>query len=192
MNQPALPLRIRPPRPPLKPKRLPSPAGKPIFRSKHLIQHAPTMARKSPQATTTPCATTITLHPPLMPETKTCQRCGRLIEWRAKWARNWQEIRFCSASCRSHRLTSLDRQLEQTIIDLLQSRPASSSLCPSEAARMTDPTDWQPLMEPTRQAARRLAARDIVEITQANQVVDPSTAKGPIRIRRAKNFGQNY
>lgn len=38
---------------------------------------------------------------------------------------------------------------------------------------------------------RRLAAQDIVEITQANQIVDPSTAKGPIRIRRAKNFQQN-
>lgn len=123
-----------------------------------------------------------------MTDTKICQRCGRLIEWRAKWARNWQDIRYCSSACRSRRLTPLDLKLEQSILQLLESRPASSSLCPSEVARMVNPTDWQPLMEPTRHAARRLAAQDKVEITQANQVVDPSTAKGPIRIRRVKNF----
>ena len=38
-------------------------------------------------------------------------------------------------------------------------------------------------MEPARQAARRLVARDLVDITQSGRVVDPSTARGPIRIR---------
>ncbi len=40
-------------------------------------------------------------------------------------------------------------------------------------------------MEDTRMAARRLVAAGRVEITQNDRVVDPSTAKGPIRIRRA-------
>jgi len=39
-------------------------------------------------------------------------------------------------------------------------------------------------MEPARRAARRLVAADLVDITQKGQVVDGSTAKGPIRIRR--------
>jgi hypothetical protein len=39
-------------------------------------------------------------------------------------------------------------------------------------------------MEPARAAARRLVARGQVESTQAGRVVDGSTAKGPIRIRR--------
>jgi hypothetical protein len=38
-------------------------------------------------------------------------------------------------------------------------------------------------MEPTRAAARRLVAIGEAEITQGGHVVDPSTAKGPIRIR---------
>jgi hypothetical protein len=38
-------------------------------------------------------------------------------------------------------------------------------------------------MEPSRRAARRLVAQGLVEITQKGRVVDPSTAKGPIRIR---------
>jgi hypothetical protein len=33
-------------------------------------------------------------------------------------------------------------------------------------------------------AARRLAASGDVELTQQGRVVDPSTARGPIRIRR--------
>jgi hypothetical protein len=39
-------------------------------------------------------------------------------------------------------------------------------------------------MEPARRAARRLVADGVVDITQGGNVVDPSTAKGPIRIRR--------
>ena len=50
-----------------------------------------------------------------------------------------------------------------------------------------DEIDWRDLMEPARQAARRLVARDMVEITQGGRVVDPSTAKGPIRIRRTSH-----
>ncbi len=46
------------------------------------------------------------------------------------------------------------------------------------------PDDWRPLMERARVAARRLVAAGEVEITQKGQVVDPSTAKGPIRVRR--------
>jgi hypothetical protein len=43
-------------------------------------------------------------------------------------------------------------------------------------------------MERTRQAARRLTAQGIIEITQQGHLVDPSTAKGPIRLRRGKHF----
>lgn len=38
-------------------------------------------------------------------------------------------------------------------------------------------------MQPTRDAAARLVARGLLEITQKGKVVDPSTAKGPIRLR---------
>ena len=41
------------------------------------------------------------------------------------------------------------------------------------------------LMERARQAARRLVADQRVVITQGGEVVDPATATGPIRIRRA-------
>lgn len=84
--------------------------------------------------------------------------------------------------------------MEAVIRELLRTRPASGSICPSEAARVvaasasrseTDrPTpDWRDLMEPARRAARRLAALGEVQITQAGRVVDPSDVKGPIRIR---------
>lgn len=38
-------------------------------------------------------------------------------------------------------------------------------------------------MEPVRRAARRLVAAGAVEICQGGRVVDPSHARGPIRIR---------
>jgi hypothetical protein len=41
-------------------------------------------------------------------------------------------------------------------------------------------------MEPARRAARRLVDAGEVEITQGGSVVDPLTAKGPIRIRKVR------
>lgn len=119
------------------------------------------------------------------PEPKTCASCGRRIEWRKKWADDWEQVRYCSTGCRRHGVTDVDRRLEQTILDLLAQRARTSTICPSEAARAVDGDGWRDLMEPARRAARRLVAGGAVVITQGGKVVDPSTAKGPIRIRRA-------
>lgn len=124
---------------------------------------------------------------------KTCRSCGRRIEWRAAWARSWDEVAYCSDACRARKVRPVDRELEQSIRQLLGERAATATICPSEAARAVaarqgDASDdaWRALMEPARRAARRLVAAGEVEITQGGRVVDPSTAKGPIRIRRAR------
>lgn len=36
---------------------------------------------------------------PHLPE-KICQRCGRPMVWRKRWARCWDEVRYCSEACR--------------------------------------------------------------------------------------------
>lgn len=69
-------------------------------------------------------------------------------------------------------------------MELLGGRAAGSTVCPSEAARRVDPDGWRDLMEPARMAARRMVADGRAEITQGGRVVDPSTARGPIRVRR--------
>ncbi len=120
---------------------------------------------------------------------KVCGSCGRRIEWRAKWARDWDAVRWCSDACRARGVTPLDRELETSIRSLLAGRAADATICPSEAARQVggdDETAWRALMEPARRAARRLVAAGEVEITQGGKVVDPSMAKGPIRVRRAR------
>jgi hypothetical protein len=114
---------------------------------------------------------------------KFCDVCGRRIEWRRKWARDWENVRYCSRGCRGRKLTATDRRLEEVILELLRARSRGKSLCPSEAARAAGGEDWNDLMEPARAAARRLAARDVVDIMQGGRVVDGSTARGPIRIR---------
>lgn len=117
--------------------------------------------------------------------TKTCASCGRTITWRKKWARSWDEVRYCSDACRRRKVTDTDRRLEDSIRTLLAQRAAGATICPSDAARAvgTD-DDWRELMEPARRAARRLVDAGEVDITQGGRVVDPSTARGPIRIRR--------
>ena len=34
---------------------------------------------------------------------KICAACGRPFAWRKKWARDWDNVRFCSARCRAGR-----------------------------------------------------------------------------------------
>ena len=118
---------------------------------------------------------------------KTCVVCGRTIEWRKKWERNWSEVRYCSDACRRDKLGDDDRALDAAILELLSQRAAGATICPSEAAKavggIEDEARWRALMEPARQAARRLVAAGEIGITQKGNVVDPSTAKGPIRLR---------
>jgi hypothetical protein len=55
-------------------------------------------------------------------------------------------------------------------------------------AREVFPSDWNRQMEAVRRAARRMMAKGQIEITQGGKVVDPSSAKGPIRLRRGRDF----
>lgn len=121
-----------------------------------------------------------------MTESKTCHYCGRAIEWRRKWADCWDEVRHCSDACRKARLGRQDEKLERTILDLLDARPGDATICPSEAARIVFPDAWKDRMEATRRAARRLVAAGRIVITQGGKTVDPSTAKGPIRLRKLR------
>jgi hypothetical protein len=117
-----------------------------------------------------------------MPD-KYCASCGRRMTWRKKWARDWENVRYCSHGCRRHRVPDVERDLEKTIMKLLDARTAGKTICPSEAARAVSEQSWRELMEPARRAARRLVAAGRIEITQGGKVVDASTAKGPIRLR---------
>lgn len=36
---------------------------------------------------------------PYLPE-KICLHCGRPYAWRKKWARAWDEVKYCSERCR--------------------------------------------------------------------------------------------
>ncbi len=33
--------------------------------------------------------------------TKVCPTCERPFSWRRKWARDWEQVIYCSARCRS-------------------------------------------------------------------------------------------
>ncbi|GAC1399384.1 MAG: hypothetical protein NVS4B12_16990 [Ktedonobacteraceae bacterium] len=37
--------------------------------------------------------------------TKICATCGRPFEWRKRWERHWDEVRYCSERCRNTRTT---------------------------------------------------------------------------------------
>jgi hypothetical protein len=79
-----------------------------------------------------------------------------------------------------------EKELAAKIRELLSARSAESSICPSDVARAAAPDNWRPLMDPVREAARRMVADGEVQITQGGEVVDPESVRGPIRIRWAR------
>jgi hypothetical protein len=32
---------------------------------------------------------------------KPCEVCGRAMSWRKAWARNWEQVKYCSDRCRA-------------------------------------------------------------------------------------------
>ncbi len=114
-----------------------------------------------------------------MAESKSCESCGREIEYRKKWARDWNNVKFCSDECRRNK-NKFDYR--DSILGLLKQRQGGKTICPSEvlpAEHKTDPI----MMEHVRRSARLLAAEALIEITQKGQPVDPQNFRGPIRLR---------
>lgn len=74
---------------------------------------------------------------------------------------------------------------ERAIGELLAHRDPGRTICPSEAARRLGGDDgFRPLMPLVRDAAKEMAARGQLEVTQGGEVVDLDEARGPIRLRR--------
>ena len=111
---------------------------------------------------------------------KICQSCGRPIEHRKKWERNWAEVKYCSDECRRNKNT---HDYRQDILDLLAQRDPLKTICPSEVLSPDQKQDSK-MMEHVRRSARLLANEGLIEITQKGKAVDPTDFKGPIRLRR--------
>jgi hypothetical protein len=70
-----------------------------------------------------------------------------------------------------------DADIAAALMRMAKDRGAGKSSCPSEVARALA-EDWRPLMP----EVRRVAATLPLVATQAGTVVNPVTARGPIRL----------
>lgn len=68
------------------------------------------------------------------------------------------------------------------ILELLRQRGPEKTICPSEVLPPELKKD-KVMMEQVREVARLLVAENKIEITQSGKVVDPSSFKGPIRLK---------
>jgi hypothetical protein len=72
-------------------------------------------------------------------------------------------------------------RLAATIRALLRGRE-TSTICPSDAARVVGGEQWRDVMPVARDVARELHDEGVVEVQQGGDRVDPTQARGPIRI----------
>jgi hypothetical protein len=123
---------------------------------------------------------------------RVCRVCGRRFGWRRKWAKCWEQVRYCSAACRRRGVRAIDRRIEIELLELLDACPASGTVCPTEVARCinADGMHWHDLLESVRMAARRLRHAGELEILQSGRPVDPDTARGSLRLRRCRGAAQ--
>ncbi len=77
-----------------------------------------------------------------------------------------------------------DSRIAETLLDLARDRGAETGFCPSEAARVLAPADWQSVLGRVRKVAGRLQRDGLINVTQSGRAVDALCAKGPIRLSR--------
>ena len=94
--------------------------------------------------------------------------------------------KYCSQACSGYAKGERDAELEVAILQLLAERGEGKTICPSEAAKRVGGTDarrdWEGLMQPTREAARRLVKAGKIVVMQNGRVVDAEKSKGAIRL----------
>ncbi len=122
-----------------------------------------------------------------LPKDKICKACGQAFSWTEKRARDWDIAKYCGRRCSGYLPEAKAEALEAAILELLGEREKGKTICPSEAAKRVGGTaarhDWESLMEPAREAARKLTKAGRIVVTQKDKVVDSVKAKGPIRLR---------
>ncbi len=113
-------------------------------------------------------------------DTKICTSCGRKIEYRKKWEKNWPEVKYCSDECRRNK-NKFDYR--EKILARFKFIGPHKTICPSELIETSEFEPNKNEIEHVRRSARLLAVEGIIEILQNDKVVDPTSFKGPIRMR---------
>lgn len=78
----------------------------------------------------------------------------------------------------SQKFTALIRA---KILELVRSRGAKKTVCPSEVARALSPKAWRDLMPNVRKIGTKLVEEGLILITQRGIIVDLNTVRGPVR-----------
>jgi len=74
-----------------------------------------------------------------------------------------------------------ERAVEAAILSLVTAAGAGKSITPEDAARALA-LDWQAKLSAVRRAAVRMAEAGMIDILRKGKRVDPTTAKGVIRL----------
>jgi hypothetical protein len=74
-------------------------------------------------------------------------------------------------------------EIRHKLMDLVQQRGPSKTICPSEVARHLGGETWRDLMPTVRAVGTQLVDEGKIVTLQKGNVVDPRQVKGPIRYR---------
>ena len=109
-----------------------------------------------------------------------CISCGRPIEHLKKLEKN-PEMKYCSPICRQHKWQKVDRDLESSIISMLEKNP-SLKILPLTISKAFFGDHWKTHHHRVLKAARRLAAQNKVSLYKDHRKVIDTNVKEPFYV----------
>ena len=122
---------------------------------------------------------------------KVCASCGRAFTWRKKWAKNWEQVRYCSTRCRSKGTILPQDPLIQAVFDALKRVP-SKRACTVDAIEQALHEQGHSAQQ-TRVALRTMIHAGQISSMEGNKRIAPERLKGnsTLRLMRPPALGSS-
>jgi hypothetical protein len=111
---------------------------------------------------------------------KICASCGRPMEWRKAWEKNWESIRYCSDSCRRDKFDKTSGSVRDAILAMVKVNGLKKPVAEAEVAQYLWQADWEKRLEEVRRVARQLHHAGLITIFQSGRPIKDLNFKGAV------------
>ncbi len=105
------------------------------------------------------------------------------MEWRKAWEKNWDSMRYCSDSCRRHKLDKNSIHIREAILLLTKKSAPSRPVTQEDIVKYLWPHEGMTRLEEVRRIARILHSEKLITIIQNGRPISDLNFKGPVQFR---------
>jgi hypothetical protein len=105
------------------------------------------------------------------------------MQWRKAWEKNWDFMRYCSDSCRRHKLDKNSLHIREAILFLTKKSGPSKPVTQEDIVKYLWPDEGMTRLEEVRRIARILHYEKLITIIQNGTPISDLNFKGPVQFR---------